>query len=605
MGGGDYLYKFALYFGVLASFLIILSVFINFYYFQTYHTKIDIFIFGLKDDDTMAILEILWADYPVLWVLFWSVIFGIFCFKITKIILLGRVAESSLDSAKNTGFALDSATRKIVCIFAESTLLLAIIAVDIIGIRGGVGTFPLREDEHHIDANPLINHIATNPILAFAWAYSHYERRDIFAKIDAKQLSQMQSEIFPIFKRNSQNLNAKNPHIVMVLMESFGSNMLLLDDKNSFDLLMSFRAHFEAGKYKKAHKKIGQSDFTFMNFLSEQNGTAGSFAQLFFLSPNANISLSSAKDKKLSCTPFAIYEKAGYEVIYITSGNRAWQNLGDYITTLGAHKIIDANTLIAKYPQSKASQNAYGVNDEYAYKMAFEILQNATKPTFISILTTTNHPPISLPAHFAPPKYNLVPKMHFFNESDENKVRAIVSAFSYSANAFGDFVAQIKGSALKEQTIIAMSGDHKHRDLRARENIALNHATPLYLYVPRAYAKGLEFAPEALGSHKDIFPTLYALSLSECEFLTLGGENLFDKRIKNRFALNSAVWIDEDGIYARGAKSGYFYKNSVGQKVLFATSGEKIEFEMPTNKIEFFNKYDALNKAQLDFRVNE
>lgn len=192
MGGGDYLYKFALYFGALASFLIILSVFINFYYFQTYHTKIDIFIFGLKDDDTMAILEILWADYPVLWVLFWSVIFGIFCFKITKIILLGRVAESSLDSAKNTGFALDSATRKIAYIFAESTLLLAIIAVDIIGIRGGVGTFPLREDEHHIDANPLINHIATNPILAFAWAYSHYERRDIFAKIDAKQLAQMQ-----------------------------------------------------------------------------------------------------------------------------------------------------------------------------------------------------------------------------------------------------------------------------------------------------------------------------------------------------------------------------------------------------------------------------
>lgn len=125
----------------------------------------------------------------MLWVLFWSVIFGIFCFKITKFILLGRVAKSSLDSAKNTGFALDFATRKIAYIFAESTLLLAIIAVDIIGIRCGVGTFPLREDEHHIDANPLINHIATNPILAFAWAYSHYERRDIFAKIDAKQLA--------------------------------------------------------------------------------------------------------------------------------------------------------------------------------------------------------------------------------------------------------------------------------------------------------------------------------------------------------------------------------------------------------------------------------
>ncbi|RAX57307.1 hypothetical protein CCZ01_06300 [Helicobacter monodelphidis] len=41
---------------VLVSFIVIFSAIGNFYYFQTYHTKIDIFIFGLKDDDTMYLV---------------------------------------------------------------------------------------------------------------------------------------------------------------------------------------------------------------------------------------------------------------------------------------------------------------------------------------------------------------------------------------------------------------------------------------------------------------------------------------------------------------------------------------------------------------------
>ena len=37
----------------------------NFYYFATYHTKIDAFIFGLKDDETATILGIIFNDYPL------------------------------------------------------------------------------------------------------------------------------------------------------------------------------------------------------------------------------------------------------------------------------------------------------------------------------------------------------------------------------------------------------------------------------------------------------------------------------------------------------------------------------------------------------------
>ena len=50
----------------------ILSLFIttmavgNIFYYATYERAIDIFVFGLIDDDTVAVLQTLWSDYPVI-----------------------------------------------------------------------------------------------------------------------------------------------------------------------------------------------------------------------------------------------------------------------------------------------------------------------------------------------------------------------------------------------------------------------------------------------------------------------------------------------------------------------------------------------------------
>lgn len=589
-GGGafdKFIYTLTLCFSTIASFLIIISVFVNFYYFQTYHTKIDIFIFGLKDDDTAAILKIIWADYPAIAIFLASLIFSILCFKLSTLIL----------NRKNSW-----KFKSKLSIFAAVLLNLILILLVFVGIRGSVGTFPLREDAHHICANPLINHIATNPLIALGWAYSHYQRQDSFQAINLSELKDLESELFPIFKTNSQKHISKNPNVVVVLMESFGSNILALDDEKNFDLLMSFRKDFEKGK----ERHQNQTDFTFMNFLSGQNGTAGSFASLFFLSPNANISLSSVKNKKLSHTPFDVYKKAGYEVIYITSGNRSWQNFGDYITTLGANAVYDSNFLLKHYPQSKDTQNAYGVLDEFAYKTALEILQRATKPTFIVILTTSNHPPYaSLPQDFKLPHYDLKSKMAFFRQSEEIKIQKSLQIFSYASNAFGEFIQNIKNSALKDSTIIAMSGDHIYRDLKAYANVALNHAVPLFLYIPNAYTKDFKslnwlFNPQTLGSHKDIFPTLYALSLNECEFLTLGGRNLFNQNADKayQFAYNSSVFIDKEGIYPRGANSAFAFKEG-----FFIQDEKQTKIELAPQKAEFFEKYDRLNNLQLNFRL--
>jgi hypothetical protein len=38
----------------------------NYFYYQTHHNHIDVFAFGLVDDDTCAVLANMWQDYPVI-----------------------------------------------------------------------------------------------------------------------------------------------------------------------------------------------------------------------------------------------------------------------------------------------------------------------------------------------------------------------------------------------------------------------------------------------------------------------------------------------------------------------------------------------------------
>lgn len=180
-----------------------------------------------------------------------------------------------------------------------------------------------------------------------------------------------------------------------------------------------------------------------------------------------------------------------------------------------------------------------------------------------------------------------------------------MAVFSYASNTFGDFVSNIKNSNLAQNTIIAGSGDHTFRDFKASHNVPLNHAVPFYLYVPNAYTKdfekrGFEFDPQKLGSHKDILPTLYALSLNEYDYLSVGGRNLFDKNAPEvyEFALNESVWVDDEGIYPANSKVGYKYTLQNG---FIMQTNET--FELSKQKAEFLQKYQNLERLQLNYRL--
>ena len=457
-------------------------------------------------------------------------------------------------------------------------------------MRGHFVYNTLRPSDYRFSTLSVINEIATNPILAFSWAHSVYKNEQNIPHADIDELDSLQNELFSLWQPLDSHIDS-HPHIVLNIMESFGLNMLAFADE-SHNFLGELKGYFE-------------SDFLFTRFLSSTNNTSRSLSNVLFLAQNASVYQGKYKNIKLPLTPIEFYKNLNYEIIAIYSGNSAWYNIGDFLITQGVDKFVDETTLMAHYPQAEQTKHKYGIADEFAYKYIFEILQNATKPTLIINITISHHKPYYHAKHkdyshlFSDIPQDLVSRISQVNPID------YVKTYSYANDEFGKFLTRIKATKnLRENIIITATGDHRARELSIDESgeRAFAYSVPFYIFVPQKYHANLHYDKNRIGSHKDIFPTLYALSGSkERYYFSVGGRNMFakpkDKRLE--FGINESVFIDESGIYPLGAKNGYKYKSA--DSLLNDSAG----FEADAKHAEFMAKYNRLNGLQLRARVNK
>lgn len=524
--GWGYLWRsLPLWFGATA--FIVASVAIgNYFYYQTYHNHIDVFAFGLVDEDTRAVLANVWQDYPVI-----KGGIAATLFALPPVWFSYRVRSMTLRPWPDALFC---------GILVLSVMLVAIAA------RGSVGTFPLRRGNAQVSELTVLNKLTPNGLIAIDWAIKDHQADIRFEKVDTAEEIKLlgATGLDSLTGRTPVNtwLADNKPHVVMSLMESFGSNMLALDEPSKNDLLGSLREPFN-------------QDFVFKRFVSEGNGTAPSLAALFFHSPMENLSHSSAQSKALTGTPFSIYKQAGYRVVFISPGNMMWRNLVNYLPVQGVDALYDQNTLMEMYPESAKELTDWGLPDEYAYRLAEQLLKEAKQPLFISILTVTNHPPYVVPSHYVPQPVAVTDGVRRHAEDGQIDQLNILRTYQYAADAFGRFVADIKKSAFGTHTLIAATGDHQMRRVKAYypAEQMLDRAVPFYLYVPKAILDRVPWRFESArpGSHKDIFPTLYAFSLSDVPYQALGGRNLLAPQDDptRAFGYNETVWIDANGAY--------------------------------------------------------
>lgn len=501
----------------------------NYYYYLTYGNHIDVFIFGLADDDTKAVLANAWADYPI----FLSFISSVIVAFVSAFIV--HVAVNKMQQwgwkPQHKGITTLTVIGMILLIFFFA--------------RGTLGSHPLKRYHAQVSDYKVLNNITPNGLIALEWAKSDYKKQNKFHSVSKADLEAQFTKVVgnptgQFTTPYNAYLAENKPHVVMALMEGMGTNVLVEDNHPENDLLGALRPAFE-------------SDFVFKRFLAETSATIDTLVNMLGQSNVPTISHSSAQKVEVAAAAVRPYKAAGYKTIFITATNGMWRNVANYLPSQGFDEILDENAILNVFPEAEKFRGEWGLSDEYAFKLAEKELNEATQPLMIYILTITNHTPYEVPENYDVKPLKVSERLLGRMNASEEAAMRLLETYQYANNVLGEFVADIKQSSLGDSTLVAATGDHRLRGFTMAypNDLPIIHAVPFYLYVPTKIQQQVphKFDSKIVGSHKDIFPTLYAFSLSQANYYSLGGYNLLGTEQTTRFGYNPEMTFTEKGIY--------------------------------------------------------
>ncbi|MGN1394063.1 MAG: LTA synthase family protein [Succinivibrionaceae bacterium] len=545
---------------ILLLFLVIISV-VNYFYYLTYEHYIDVFLFGFFKEDPLAIIKTVISDYPL--------VRGLLGIVVAMIVLV--YCHKFLQLVCNKFIFIPKSKTMIVL------QIMLLVSVYVIGIRGSLSTFPLREYDAQVSNKKIVNDSVPNGLVALNWAYKWYRIQNEFPIVKAKDIlldyndwvreggnnllepltwqedyQKDPAKILDFIHQRTQKneyLSEHKPDVVIAIMESMSSHMMSFDDPKNYDLYGELRRHMK-------------EDFYFKNFISEGNGTIDSITRLLVSVPNMDFSTTNKIKTKFYTSFIAPFKSQGYEVYFITTGNGSWRNLNRFVTTQGVDHFIEKSTIREVYPN--ATENVWGVDDKYLFDYTNRFLQQKSdKPRLVFLLSITNHPPYQLPK--GADSANVMPRTDVIKQRfPYEEPEMIFSTLRYANDELGKFITNIKENPeLSQKTVVAATGDHNLRGIgygSYPEEIPIGYAVPFYLYLPKAYKNNtsINYDPEIYGSHRDILPTVINHVLDNQDYYSFGCDLLADndskKYCKFDFQYNESLYI-QNGIACSGVFS--------------------------------------------------
>jgi phosphoglycerol transferase MdoB-like AlkP superfamily enzyme len=528
----------------LGYFLIAWLYVFDYGFYSYFQEHLNILVFGFFEDDTKALIITLYKNYNLpLWL---SIIFILHYGLYRFIKFLFSPFEFDL-KARPFNY-------RIPLVFICGLLLIAFMA------RGNFSRLPLSFEDAHISNNEFINEVALNGALTLNRAikirktygkdqydylknYGFNNWQDAYRSFTG--FSPQSDDISnSLISKTRVNLVAKNapPHVVMVVMESFGSYWNEAD-KVQFNLLGELKDHFNKG-------------YLFKNFLSAENGTIGSIVSVAssqVIRPGARyLSESEYMGTHLSSAGHLPFKDSGYDTHFVYGGKLGWRDLGKFLVIQkydhlwGADEIRDAMPELNNF-SAKDLGNEWGIFDEYLYAFIDEQLRTATRPQFFLVLTTSNHPPFEYPSSYQQKPLDLNAEVLAKVTVNKEIAQKRFLGFQYANQKMGEFLTKVNNSKLKDSTIVALTGDHSFWIAKnvGQDEEFKRYAVPFFISVPEKY-RPTKVDLKQFGSHEDIFPTLYSLSLSEKKYVKLG-EDIFSERSD---AINSSgLMANEFGAY--------------------------------------------------------
>ncbi|UUM22228.1 LTA synthase family protein [Mycoavidus sp. SF9855] len=504
----------------------------QYFYYGFYKTPFTPILFGLYEDDTYGVIAAIWSDYPVVWA--WLMVIALTWVQTRLTFGWARGAQSV---ARVTKF----------CWRAPAVVLITLLAL-VFFARGQLGKFPLRDQDAVVCANPFINdlvrnawqtlydavkdrrqqiHISTDDPTRQLAVYGFHSLEEVAHTLGAKSGSRQDLEAF-IFQRTPTNefVKAHPPHVVFALMESWGAHQLKFDTAQN-NLTGALKKHLER-------------DTLFHNFFSAQLGTHPTLEALLLNSPLTPLTQGSYGFMSYPAAAAKPFKEQGYRTLFLYGGSNAWRSIGRVMKHQYFDEVYDMGNIIERYPD--AQRNVWGIYDEYLFHFAYDLLQDSEargEKVFLFLLTTTNHPPHQTPDHYQPLALELSKMAPHFS-ADAQNAQKMVWTYQYANHQLGLFLDRISHSALNEKTLVAATGDHNMRALlhyRQPTDSKDLYRVPAYFRVPPAYRPSFKPDPSRYAGHRDIFPSLYHLALSDAVYPHFGDSLFAEVLSQNQYAI--------------------------------------------------------------------
>ncbi|WP_323587051.1 LTA synthase family protein [Aliarcobacter butzleri] len=536
-----FLDSFLIYYIFICYFIVTILLCADFGFYSYFKDHINVLFFGLFEDDTKALMQTFWENYNVLYILGIFFIYLIMLFFLIKNIFSKKSKEiSSFFGLKNPWL-----------------IFLIFLVINFLMIRGTFGMYPLGKMIPNVSTNDYINKMSQNGVRAFITAYGH-KKEFSSRSYDLIKETGFEKNIKEAFKihKNGQDIDENNLlnnitystkkvdnedyNVVVIMVESFGMPILKYQSKE-FDIMGNLKKHFD-------------EDILFTNIISEGDGTISSLEALLLnipYRPNAfPFSQSTYKQTRFDYTPAFLYDKAGYETTFIYGGDLTWRDLGNFVKYQG-YKNIEGKQDIFNSLEITKSKDEYfhpwGIFDEYLYKHILEKLENSKQKEFIVALSTNNHPPYNVPNDYISKSLIYSENLKNHITGDFNLAQQRFKSYAYALDSLGKFLDEFKQSRFKDNTIIVITADNNTVEgiMKYDDNPTFTSKNiPIYFYLPKKLKDKLDINTTVAGSQKDIFPTLYNLTLDSRNYISIGS-NLFDIMLPH-YGFNGSMIVNNN-----------------------------------------------------------
>ena len=516
------------YYFVLFSVLFIV-LFFDFGFFSYFKNHINILIFGIFDDDTRALWSTIQSNYNL-----YAAAGGFAALFVFIFALVFRIMSFKGPHQLTDVYQIIAHTNTRIGAWGKVGILFALLSLNFIAARGSFALFPLGVMDAEVSPDLFINKLCLNGVFTLQEAveFRMKENRDydVSAQTGYKDampqafadfIGKEAAALDPVLPQNLVRYTKYNAvrernklNVIVIMMEGFGTDLMHYNSP-SFNVMGELKEHFDA-------------DTVFYNFLSGDVGTIGSLEAIITSLPKRPMAKPITQSRyAFKNYPFGAalpYRRAGYETIFLYGGNIGWRNVLSFLPRMGFDTSLGSGAMPSSY-----ERNQWGVYDEHLFDYVFRKLSDNSsgKPKFIFALSTSNHPPYSLPSGYKPLPLTPSPELKKLITGDTKLAQGRFETYQYACAKLGEFLTRLKKSEYARNTIVAVTGDHNFWsvfDYGADRYLDMD-GVPFYLYVPPG-VKPASIDTAVFGSHIDIMPTVYALSLSSAQYMTEGRDML-------------------------------------------------------------------------------